>query len=228
VEVSTAVEAVASTAEAAMAAGSMAAVATMGAIAVDTMGAIAAAITAAMAAATVAAMVVECMAAAGPEGWAAMARPHAVSAEAGPGPSRAEEALARWLDPGERALPTGTGTPLLAPAARVDRRSPRAVDPQPATQSTAQASADWVIPQGAAATSAAAIGAAEAGAAATAGVVAGDGVVVGALAWASAGIRSGIGHRTITVHGCTTTLRPISTRIRTRRDDAEKRTQALT
>jgi len=78
--------------------------------------------------------------AAGAEGWAAT--PHrdaasvpAVSADAVPapdelGPSRVEATAAAWRHLEAQALPTETGTPSLALAARPDQL--RAVDPQQA------------------------------------------------------------------------------------------------
>ena len=143
---------------------------------------------------------------AGQEACAADFRPrHAVPAEAGLGPSRAAEAAAGWPDPADRVLPTASGTPSEAPTPRSEQASivavllhlrPGAVETGAAAVSAGVAVGDGVV---------AGVGA-DAGVG-VAGAAVGDGASV------SAGLPFGIGHRTATTLGWTTTIPgPISIR----------------
>jgi hypothetical protein len=144
-------------------------------------------------------------AAAGREACAADIRPRGVvPAQEGLGPSRAGEAAAEWRDPAEGVLPTGSGTRSAAPTVRLEQRFAR-------VRASIVAAPSHPLP-----------GVVEAGAATvSAGVAVGDGAdagvgaagaAVGDLAWVSAGLPSGSGHRTGPTLGGTTIIpRPIST-----------------
>lgn len=144
-------------------------------------------------------------AAAGREACAADIRPRrVVPAQEGLGPSRAGEAAAEWRDPAERVLPTGSGTRSAAPTMRLEQRFDL-------LRASIVAASSHPLP-GVVETRAAAVSAGVAvGDGADAGVGA-AGAAVGALAWVSAGLPSGSGHRTGTTLGGTTIIpRPIST-----------------
>jgi hypothetical protein len=135
-------------------------------------------------------------AAAGREACAADIRPRGVvPAQEGLGPSRAGEAAAASRDPAERVLPTGSGTRSAAPIVRASIVAASS-HPLPGVVETgaADVSAGVAVGDGADA----GVGAA--------------GAAVGALAWVSAGLPSGSGHRTGTTLGGTTIIpRPRST-----------------